>query len=112
MRLTTHAHLHRCPHCNAATIRALERPPLALEVRTDPIPLDTESEIRALITGRFTYDLVTIAAHQELFRRDQWRITERAWPVLATHKCPGPIPWESVPPLLPATHELPDEPPF
>ena len=110
-RLSIRARLDRCPRCDAATIHALTAPPAAWEVRTDPVPLDPPGEILALIAGRMTYDLVTTAGHQQLLFRDQFRITGRKWPVLATHTCPGPIPWHAIPAPAPRK-SLPDNPPF
>lgn len=113
MRLSIRAQLDRCPRCDAAILRAFTAPPAAWEARTDPAPLDPLAEVRALAAGRMTYDLAEIAGHRELIYRDQHRITQRTWPVLPEHKCPGPIPWTGIPPpLTEVTTELDDEPPF
>jgi hypothetical protein len=98
MRLTARAHARPCPRCGAATVRGLTEPPAAWTAVTDPIPLGPAEEIQALLSGRMTYDLVTIGRHCELIARDQFRITRRDHPVLATHQCPGPVPWANIPP--------------
>jgi hypothetical protein len=45
-----------------------------------------------------TYDLVTQITTTQLVHRDQFRIIRRDWPVLAEHKCPGPMQWAAIPP--------------
>jgi hypothetical protein len=97
MRLTTRARALPCPRCHATIVRGLTDPPAAWTALTDPVPLGAAQEAAALINGRFTYDLIT-TARPRLIYRDQFRITERNWPVLATHTCPGPVPWVNIPP--------------
>lgn len=98
MRTTIRARLSPCPHCRAATIRGLTEPPAAWTAITDPVPLTPPAELAALAAGKFTYDLVTIASRPQLIHRDQHRILTRDWPVLATHQCPGPVPFTAIPP--------------
>lgn len=112
MRLSIRAQLAPCPRCGSAILAARTRPPAAFDVRADPAPLAPAGEILALAAGRMTYDLVKYAGQFELINRDQWRIRRRDWPVVADHKCPGPIPWAAIPP--PPEPETSDdgEPPF
>src|SRR6478672_8013207 len=94
MRLTTRAQTLPCPRCGATTIRALTASPGAYEAITDPVPLTAMTEAAALLKGKLTYDLVgDVTGYWQLIRRDQHRIKHRDHPVLATHQCPGPIPW-------------------
>ena len=89
---TTRARLTACPRCHAAVIRALDAPIAALDIRLDPVPLDIHAELAARLSGRSTYDLIPAAFHQEIEYRDPARIRKREYPVLAAHRCPGPIP--------------------
>lgn len=98
MRLTTRAQAVPCPRCAATTITGLTDPPAAWTATTDPIPLGPAEELHALIDGRLTYDLITTGPHHQLIYRSPTRITHHAYPVLATHKCPGPVPWTENPP--------------
>jgi hypothetical protein len=90
--------LRPCARCRAATVQALTTPPTAWTATTDPVPLNAEQEIAALIGGRMTYDYVTFITSSQLIHRDQFRIVYRDWPVFAEHRCPGPIPWTAIPP--------------
>ena len=99
VRLSTRPQLASCPRCGAAILRAMTAPPMAWEVRADPVPLDLAAEILALLAGRYTYDLATFAMRPELIWRDPCRILRRDWPVLATHRCPGPVPYFAIPPI-------------
>lgn len=87
-----HAVLTSCPRCACALIHALDAPVAAFEVRLDPEPLNQIEELTALLAGRMTYDLIPVWGHHEIAHRDQWRIRNRKYPVLATHQCPGRIP--------------------
>jgi hypothetical protein len=107
----TRAHATPCPSCGATTIRGLTHPPGAYQAITDPVPLTMIAEAAALLKGKLTYDLVSgITGHHELIRRDQHRIKQRDWPVLATHQCPGPVPW--TPPRPPVEEIQPHEIPY
>ncbi|MDN3356061.1 hypothetical protein [Actinomadura sp. DC4] len=87
-----HAVLAGCPRCRCLVIRALDEAVCAFDVRLDPEPLAEIGELNALLAGRMSYDLIPIAGHHEIAARDQWRIRNRKYPVLATHRCPGRIP--------------------
>jgi hypothetical protein len=110
-----HATLTTCARCRALTIHALDAPVAALDIYLDPKPLNEIEELTALMSGRMTYDLIPVWGRHEIAHRDQWRIQKREYPVLATHRCPGPIPATAahaggpgVPPKTPA----PAIPPF
>lgn len=90
-RLSTRPHPTVCPRCRALILVALDSPVAGIPVRLDPVPLDAEQELAARLAGRATYDL-TGRARVEVAYRDEYAITRRDWPVLATHTCPGPVP--------------------
>lgn len=92
-----HVFTTMCPRCRCAVLAALDAPVAALDVRLDPDPLDPATELAALLRGQFTYDLIKFDRHHEITYRDQWRITKRDHPVLATHHCPGRIPASAIP---------------
>lgn len=87
-----YAQLDVCHRCESHVILALDAPVMALTVRLDPVPLDAHAELSARLDGRWTYDLIDTGRRRELAYRDEHRILDRDHPVLATHRCPGPIP--------------------
>ncbi|MEV1202795.1 hypothetical protein [Microbispora rosea] len=111
-RLSTTARMESCPRCHALTIRALDSPVAGLDVRLDPIPLDLVGEIQARLEGRATYDLIG-TLKKEIAYRNQWRIKKRKYPILPTHKCPGPVSTKALFLNRPPTRKATDErPPF
>ncbi len=62
----------------------------ALDVRTDPTPIDALTEILARLNGRLTYCLVERPHTPARLRiRDRWHIAAGCThPVLADHTCP------------------------
>lgn len=91
-RPSTRARLTACPRCRAAVIRALDSHIAGLDVRLDPVPLNIHAELTARISGRLTYDLLQAGFGHEIAYRDEMRIRKHEHPVLAEHRCPGPIP--------------------
>ncbi|MFG1997892.1 hypothetical protein ACGFNU_01940 [Spirillospora sp. NPDC048911] len=84
--------LERCRSCDALVMRALDAPVAGIDTRCDPVPLDTLGELSALVQRRRTFDAVPMGRHCELVHRDLWRIEHRRHPVVAEHRCPGPVP--------------------
>lgn len=108
------ARLDTCPRCNSAIILALDAPIAGRPVKADPLPLDTEEELQALMAGKTTYDLhiQTWTAHRTLTTRLPEHMPHREHPVIADHTCPGPIPATHIPTppteLPPGHHIEPD----
>ncbi|WP_406420000.1 hypothetical protein [Streptomyces sp. NBC_00842] len=86
-----HARPGTCPRCNAPVITARAGRVAALDVVADVEPIDTTTEILALLDGRLTWHLVLGALGTQ---RITWRTRTqiRAGPsrhlVIADHRCP------------------------
>ncbi|MEV2274056.1 hypothetical protein AB0I72_00590 [Nocardiopsis sp. NPDC049922] len=113
------ARLDTCPRCSAAIIVALDAAVAGLPVHADPLPLDGPAELQARLEGRTTYNVVGHArVGQALVERIPELIKHRRHPVVATHRCPGPVPATAIPPPRqtgPAEPNLftpEDEPPY
>lgn len=82
------ARLHCCPRCGAAILSGLDDDNAARTAHADPTPITALGEAVALVAGRGTYDLMTVAGRKELWRRDEWHIGgKRKWPVIPDHEC-------------------------
>ena len=113
MRDDTVARAHTCPRCGALTLRALDDEVAGLLAVVDPLPLDgPAAELAAILDGRTTYDLIGVY-RKRLAMRDELRIAAGSrYPVLATHRCPGPVPGDALDHALTATTDGDDTPPF
>ncbi|WP_328920678.1 hypothetical protein OG911_28155 [Streptomyces sp. NBC_00208] len=86
-----HATSGTCPQCGAAVLTARAGRVAALDVIADAEPIDTASEIRALLEGRLTWHLVTgaLGTRRITWRtRTQIRAGPSRHPVIADHACP------------------------
>jgi len=94
------ARLDVCPRCESAIIVALDATIAALPVRADPLHLDGPAELQARLEGRTTYNLIGTGGlgSPALVERIPELIVHRRHPVVATHRCPGPIPASAIPP--------------
>lgn len=86
-----HASDSTCKHCHSPVLRARAGRTAALDVVADPEPIDTATEILALLDGRLTWHLVVGAlGHRRITWRGPTHI--RAGPprhaVLQDHVCP------------------------
>ncbi|GAA0989195.1 hypothetical protein GCM10009551_045660 [Nocardiopsis tropica] len=97
------ARLDVCPRCESAIVVALDAAVAALPVRADPLHLDGHAELRARLEGRTTYNLLGLGGlgAPALVERIPELIVHRKHPVVATHRCPGPIPASAIPPPSP-----------
>ena len=106
------ARLEACPRCDSAVILALDSAIAAIPVRADPVPLDAEAELQALLEGRTTYTLhiQTWTGRRTISTRLPEDMPRRDRPVIADHRCPGPIPATAIPPPPPDPddHREPD----
>lgn len=88
--MSRHATLAPCPHCRHPTLVGPDDDTAALTIRADPNPLTTQGEATALLAGRTTYTLRTLAGKPTLTRRDHWTIAARPADtihVVADHSC-------------------------
>ncbi|MFF3127233.1 hypothetical protein ACFVRD_34135 [Streptomyces sp. NPDC057908] len=86
-----HAKPGTCRHCDAPVLLARAGRVAALDVVADPEPIDTATEILALLDGRLTWHLVTgaLGTRRITWRtRTQIRTGPSRHPVIADHKCP------------------------
>ena len=75
-----------CRRCGAPLLAGLDADVCAFTVTADPAPVGPGAELRALMAGRASFDLLG----GELHRRDRWHVTgRRRWPVLLEHVCDG-----------------------
>ncbi|MFC9089013.1 hypothetical protein [Nocardiopsis dassonvillei] len=104
------ARLDVCPRCDAAIIVALDAAIAGLPVHADPAPLDGPAELAARLEGRLTYNLLGAGGlgSPALVERIPELIVHRKHPVVATHRCPGPIPASAIPPPAPTRPAEPD----
>lgn len=108
------ARLDTCPRCNSAIILALDAPIAGRPVKADPLSLTAEEELQALLAGRTTYNLhiQKWATRRTLAVRLAEDMPHREHPVIADHRCPGPIPATHIPTppteLPPGHHVEPD----
>lgn len=73
-----------CPRCGSLLLVGLDEDMCALPAAVDAEPVSPADELRALMTGRWSYDL----AGHELVRRDRWRLAgPRRRPVHLEHRC-------------------------
>ncbi|WP_116248185.1 hypothetical protein [Nocardiopsis sp. FIRDI 009] len=88
-----------CASCESAVIVALDAAVAGIPVRADPITLDGPSELRARLEGRMTYNLVGHPVNGRfLVERIPELVRHRRHPVVAAHRCPGPVPVTAIPP--------------
>lgn len=107
------ATLRTCPRCDTVLLVGLDDEIAALTARTEILSLNTVGEALALLSGRRTFDLISIGGRKELHRRDEWHITaERRYPVLPEHRCGASLAAHAM--RIPARRRyvIPDEVPF
>jgi hypothetical protein len=86
------ATLRICPRCGTPTLAGLDADIAAFTARVDILPVNQLGETIALLSGRPTYDLISIGGRKELHRREEWNIkAARKYPVLAAHSCGVPL---------------------
>ncbi|MFB7219371.1 hypothetical protein [Streptomyces sp. NPDC056227] len=86
-----HAKPSTCPQCGTDVLLARAGRVAALDVIADAEPIDTATEIRALLDGRLTWHLVTgaLGTRRITWRtRTQIRAGPSRHPVIADHTCP------------------------
>ncbi|WP_017602179.1 hypothetical protein [Nocardiopsis lucentensis] len=92
------ARLDVCASCGSAVIVALDSAVAGIPVRADPLTLDEPSELRARVEGRMTYNLVGHpVSGRALVERIPELVVHRRHPVVAAHRCPGPVPATAIP---------------
>lgn len=107
------ATLRQCARCNAPLLTGLDADTCALTARTDPLPIDQIGETLALLSGRRTFDLITITGRKELHRRDECHIqAPRKYPVLPEHKCGAPMDAHAETITHKKRYATPNDPPY
>lgn len=101
-----------CRHCNAPILTGPDHHRFTLTTKADPQPIDEAWEIRCLLQGRYTYDLIpaALADRKALERREGSAHRRRYYPVLAQHLCGDPTPPEHV--IQPAAPADAGNPPY
>lgn len=72
--MTRAAKPSHCPRCQQPTLTGLDDDTAALTITTGTQPLTAQAEATALLAGRATYRLRTIAGQVTLTRRNHWAI--------------------------------------
>lgn len=109
----------RCARCHAVLLVGLDSDLCGLIARVDPWPVDRLSEFIAIVTGRWTYNLVRSATSSgkrcwNIDRRADYHISAaQKWIVVAEHRCGAPLPAddENIPTDIPVGVKA-DECPF
>lgn len=107
------AGLRTCPRCNSPILTGLDADMCALTARTDLLSVNAMGETLALLTGRRTFDLITVGGRKELHRRDECHIkAERTYPVLPEHKCGAALDAHTEKARPRRRYVIPNEPPY
>lgn len=80
-----------CPHCQAAVFVGIDQTGGEQRAMVDAVPLTgpyaLATEVAYYAARHPVYSALTAGAGFELYRREDWHLGDRRWPVHAQHRC-------------------------